>query len=227
MAVVRWTLVVIWLWGAVGCTPPASSQGGTTPSAQGGAGPPPSAAVPPNWTPVQRRASPEPPPVRPVFVDPTTGIGFPPTAGGLRYRGVRRYRSAALGFSVRYQNTADTWADVFIYPGFGKKAPEQARSAAMARHFRQVEGDIFAAARQGYYRQLKKLGSRLLRLDGRELWQGRYTYALRGRLVGSLLYLTGYRGHYVKVRFTYVQTRRAAALREARGLLHALIRQLR
>ncbi len=54
-----------------------------------------------------------------------------------------------------------------------------------------------------------------------------YTYSNRGLQVTSSLYVTGYKCHLIKLRFTYAQQRGMAAERVRRALLKSVLALLR
>jgi hypothetical protein len=165
--------------------PPVSGDGGPAVRPE----PPP-----PSWRPVR-----EPP----VHVDSATGVMFPRRLGGLRFVGVQRYGRPELGYSLRYQNHTNLWIDVYVYDLGHRKIPHGAASATLVRQFRQSSGEILATARRGLYTQLHVGPRSQVTLEGRAFLLGAYHYKFRGAAVRSRLYLTGYRGHYVKVRATW------------------------
>lgn len=169
------------------------------------------AARPPDAPPrAKERARVEPPPAHwrpvtgpPAHSDVAAGLVFPRTLGGLTFRGVQRFSSADLGYGLRYQNNADLWLDVYVYTLGHAGIPDGAAAPEIQRHFGQVEGDIQSAVRAGYYTQLAA-GKRVRVVHGgRAFLRGSYSYRNCGLSVASRLYLTGHRGHYLKVRATW------------------------
>ena len=181
-------------------TPPPRTPGESATAQAPPDGPPPGKGTP----------RPEPPPRHwqpvqgpPAHADPAVGIVFPRTLGGLAFRGVQRFGRAELGYGLRYQNNADLWLDVYVYTLGHLRIPDGADASELQRHFTQVEGDIQAAARAGHYTQLVVGPRARVVPSGRIFQRGSYTYRNRGLSVASRLYLSGHKGHYVKIRATW------------------------
>jgi hypothetical protein len=134
---------------------------------------------------------------------------------------------ASLGFSVRYQNVREVWGDVYVYTAGVKKVPEGAHSREVTQQLQSAERDILTVVKRGIYSGFVRRSSGRVRVGNWHFLRGAYYYSIRGVPVGSFIFVTGSRGHFIKVRFTYFKQYESSALKSLDGLLRDLVRVMR
>lgn len=210
----RTQLSILVLLSMTGCTETVAPRERTTPKAT--ATP---ERVPGHWRPVG--------PAEAAVVCPATGLRFPKKAGLLPYRFVQRYKGKGLGYSVRYQASRRSWGDVYVYQlGFSSNQL-RGTDSLLKRQLLRAESSIKYIVRRGLYSHFQKLRQGVVTMAGYRIWYGQYRYKMRGVPVGSYIYVTGYRGHFVKIRYTHLNAHTSVANRERADLLNMLARMLR
>jgi hypothetical protein len=154
------------------------------------------------------------------FVEPQTGISFPVKLGPLAFKEVTRYRQPGLGLSLRYDAEGDDHCrvDVYIYDlgkkglGFGVDSDE------VKQAFEQAKADIVGMEKAGRYKDVKKVAEKpyALKVGDKDMpmLSACYQYTIvpeAGVTVEfadavSYIYLTAYKGQFLKVRCTYSAT---------------------
>lgn len=141
------------------------------------------------------------------YTDPATAITFPAQLGVLKKAAVTIFRDEPLGTSVRYIGPDYFKADIYIFHGGQTGIKEGRESAAVSGMYRQALDDIRTAGIRGYYQDIRVV-------EETELTFSAPDFSLPARLahcrfqahdqeVESYLVLTGFRGHFLKVRCTF------------------------
>jgi hypothetical protein len=147
------------------------------------------------------------------LVEPKTGIAFPQALGPLKRMGLKHYGSPDLGVSCRYAARPLPIADIYLYDN-GVKDLGTGLNQMVRLHFEQVQDEIFFMEKSGYYRSVKKVseGETGLANGARKLPALVAVFTYRqppGKGVAytgvrtSYVYLTTYKGQFLKIRFTY------------------------
>jgi hypothetical protein len=138
-----------------------------------------------------------------------TGLSFPADIADARLTRWNDYGQSAgrpeLGFSYHYAIPRRLVATIYVY-NLNQRVPDGTDHPVIAAQFHQAWGDIENVARTGRYRDLH-------RLDGPEICRYR-TLALRcatfravvaasNQPVFGRVMVTGYRGHFVKLRLDW------------------------
>ncbi|HEY3352396.1 MAG TPA: hypothetical protein VGQ83_04040 [Polyangia bacterium] len=169
------------------------------------AGPPtPPPPAPTVWPPGAPAA-----PAPDAWAHPGTALAFPETLGGMTRTETIDYesRQAGLGASVGYRHPGGAWATVYLYTMGHPALPDDLRSDPVVAELRRSVADIESAAAQGAYHDLSleqvRVGTLGARAGSRAALLVPLTAVFQGRPIVSLLLLTTYRGHFVKVRVSY------------------------
>lgn len=148
-------------------------------------------------------------------IEPRTGISFPQTLGPLARMGMKKYDLPELGISYRYAGKPLPIADIYIYDN-GLKDLGTGVSQMVRTHFEEVKSEILLLGKSGNYRDVKKVsaGETYLPPGPRKLpaLTAVFTYSIpAGKGVAytgvrtSHILLTAYKGHFLKIQFTYPQ----------------------
>jgi len=162
--------------------------------------------------PAPRAMSPEPaaPQARAAaFKHAATGIAFPKELAGLRFSGHTDFepRMPGMGVSVRYLGRR-VRADLYVYNYRLKGIPNGIQHRTVRFAYMRAVKEIGIMAQRGYYRRLRRITQRRIKLGGgKGLWAlySAYSFVTRGGYRFSVLCLTGFNGHFVKLRLTYPQ----------------------
>jgi hypothetical protein len=142
---------------------------------------------------------------------PETGLIFPEKVAGLeRQPKVFDYEVSdpGLGMSVGY-NGPGIVATVYLYTMGLHDIPGDVNAPVIKDVFRSAADEIATMNKYGYYSGLVTLFERTEPLSnagtGRQTLHGNYRFFRVGHQIESLshLYLTSYRNHFFKVRYTY------------------------
>jgi len=143
-----------------------------------------------------------------------TGLTFQDSIAGLVKGEITHYKDPRLGVSVGY-NAPGITSTVYIYNLGIRKIQTVPPSPILDEHFKQVIEEIYTIEKQGGYENVRAISHRAtLRYDAngkQRVLLAIYSYLQNeGKRVldkpiqrMSVIYLTGYRNHFVKVRFTY------------------------
>ena len=154
------------------------------------------------------------------YLEPQTGIVFPVNLGPLEFSGAMKYDQPELGVSVGYQGELLIRADIYIYDMGQKNLGTGLGSSVVTAQFQQAKGDIFALEKRGNYQSVTVLSEQptAFSTPGGKLatLAAGFKYsqtagpgvAFTGPRI-SHLFLTAYKGVFVKVRFTYPETDKA------------------
>lgn len=122
---------------------------------------------------------------------------FPHKIAGLSRAVKTDYRSAALGFSVRYVGIDDTWADIYIYDREQDLASGSALAHAKAE-LASTLADIDASVSRGTYQSAEVVG----RSEDGAFAKARLKIAQAGKTRDSYLFITVRHKNFVKIRLT-------------------------
>lgn len=140
-----------------------------------------------------------------------TGIMFPDIVAGLeRQPNVTDYEASTpgLGVSVAY-DAPGIIATVYLYTMGMHDIPVDVDAPAIKTVFRSAADEIEALNEYGYYSGLITLFERTEPMSnaatGRQVLHGHYRFLMVQPQIESLshLYLTSYRNHFFKIRYTY------------------------
>jgi len=142
------------------------------------------------------------------FVDEDTGLEFPALLESFQKVRVRKNLNPVFGTVVRYENEAESCADVYIYSlDTGAKAVSQ---TMFEKHCRETDRDILNLPAQKTDLNLpshKIQSSVHIEAPGRTApaygFEAYYRIQNGSMLMDSVLYLALYRGKLVKVRVSY------------------------
>jgi hypothetical protein len=136
---------------------------------------------------------------------PKTGVLFTESVGGANLVNVMDYEKEHPGLGVGVMYRSDTFkADVFLYDMGTPPIPTGVKAPLMTAQFKQAMGDVRTLEKRGLYKDVAvQVEKETVRIGGFPFLHGKMTYAQDGIKRVSHLYLTGYKGEYLKVRVTY------------------------
>ena len=151
------------------------------------------------------------------YVERRTGIGFPAAIGSLRRWGVVSFaeRDPGLGIAVRYTTNKGCRGDIFVYNLGLAEIPSDPDDQVIAQQLQQALGDIRTQERTGTYQDVSVQRSEVAHLGGAGSPKVRHavlSYVERGKREESHLYVTGYKNHFIKIRFTFAEQVRESCL---------------
>lgn len=141
-----------------------------------------------------------------------TGIVFPDTINTLKLVRATDYEPlyAGLGSGISYR-TDTMRADIFLYDLKQGPIPEGVSSPVIAKEYEQAFGDILAMENQGTYKHISVIEKRgVVPVGSLRFLHGILTYEQNNIKLISHLYLTGYRGLFMKLRITFFKNAREA-----------------
>jgi len=148
-----------------------------------------------------------------------TGIVFPDRLAGLEKKAdITDFEPDYPGFgiSVGYNGPGIT-VTVYLYTLGIKRIPAGPDSSILKEELQHAEGDITTMEERGSYANVKKIseGKAPLNVNGSGpvALYAYYRYTQNGESRVSYLYLTGFRNHFLKIRFTYDKDVRLTAER--------------
>ena len=151
----------------------------------------------------------------PVWVDEITDLAFPRTLGGMIFVGLQQYDQPGLGYSLRYADRPGVKFDLYVYDKGLPDIPAGHQAPLIVQEMQAAEQVIRRLEQNGDYRDVKKVYEGLYPEElGREevgfqssRFQLRYApgdHVLTTDPRISETYVCGFKGHFVKVRFTYL-----------------------
>lgn len=146
-----------------------------------------------------------------------------PEVDGLTRTKPRTFPDPRLGYSVAYQ-APGVAVSVYVYDKGVAGIPAGAGGEVIRKEARQAADDIRTAQKQGGYKSVKEVGKEeVVRLgkgkDAPEAVRRRFEVVrAEGDETRSDVYVTGYKGHFVKVRVTYDPTAEGAEQKVAAAL---------
>ena len=133
----------------------------------------------------------------PAQVKQIDGYPFPADIAGFRRGQKADYNTAGLGFSVRYERSNSTWADIYIYDlGQNLKSADTRKASADQRD--SALGDIDQAVSAGSYQSAKLIA----KTEGPPFAKARLAITQKGTTRDSYVFVTVRKGNYVKIRLT-------------------------
>ena len=147
---------------------------------------------------------------------PATALVFPEKIAGMVKGKVTNFEHErpGLGISIGY-NTPSITTTIYIYTLGLTNIPNGAGSKAILQHFKQVIADVYAAERFGLYKSVMKLSKETVSLGcdagSSKALSALLAYTQSGTERFSRIYLTGYKDHFIKIRFTYDKAAEANA----------------
>jgi hypothetical protein len=137
-----------------------------------------------------------------------TGIVFPERIAQLGKGEVTDFeaQSAGGGVGVGYNGPKIT-VTLYAYTFGAKSIPDNHQSNILKNHFKETIDAVLRAGREGAYQSVKKVSEDVVAWDdggtGRKTLHAQFSYTQGGRDRHSHLYLTGFKNHFIKIRFTY------------------------
>ncbi|MBP7529780.1 MAG: hypothetical protein KA801_17800 [Syntrophorhabdaceae bacterium] len=142
-----------------------------------------------------------------------TGLLFPDPVGTMKLVRATDYEPlyAGLGTGISYR-TQTIRADVFLYDLVQGPIPDGISSPIVSKEFDQASGDIYSLEKQGTYRNVSVIVKKETVAAGGHIkfLHSVLTYEQNNIKLISHLYLTGYRGFFMKLRITYFQEAKAS-----------------
>ncbi len=142
------------------------------------------------------------------YQHPATGFVFPDHFAEMDKGKVTDYEKdhPGLGVSASYDAPGITLT-IYLYDMGMKSISSDLNSAVFTEHFEQVVGEVIQAENRGVYSSVMRLSEAEVFLSstqtGPRALAASFSYVQNGRERLSKLYLTGYKDHFLKVRFTY------------------------
>jgi hypothetical protein len=164
------------------------------------------------------------------YLEPNTKLFFPVNLGPLKKKEVEKYKEPGLGVRIRYEGADLLKADVYVYRGGERNLPSGLESPAIKSQFQGLKDVMREMEKRGYYKDVVNEKDETTTLTAR---QGKTTSLLHTsfrleqtarsnssteRRV-SHAWLTVYQGHFVKIRFTYLESKKVAGEKALEGFL--------
>jgi len=127
------------------------------------------------------------------------GLRFPDQLGGAQLVRGHRYPQDYLGHSISYAR-GGLGASIYVYHGGQSNIPDGITGPVIRAQFAKARGDIAAVQRQQNAPEPQLLGERTIDAGGVEFVSASYLYMRQNRDAYSLVALTGFRRHFVKLR---------------------------
>jgi hypothetical protein len=140
------------------------------------------------------------------YTEPATGLVFPASIGSLVFTGVHDYGNRDDGLDIRYSADGIA-ATLYVYAAGLDAVPDGFEDPVFGEVLDQVKEDIREVSRQKIYQNLGFGADEIVGLAG----QGRgikarhvvLTYSFDGSSWHSHAFLLGYRGRFIKLRYSY------------------------
>lgn len=160
-----------------------------------------------------------------------TGLLFPERLAQLEKGEVTDFEPQIPGggIGVGYSGPGIT-VTLYVYALGRKSIPDGFQSRVLKEHFKETVGDVMEAGRRGLYKGGKKESEGVAAWDagetGRKSLHAQFRFTQGGRERHSHLYLTGFRDHFIKIRFTYDAQVQGAAEKTLKDFLAEMSRLL-
>jgi hypothetical protein len=130
-----------------------------------------------------------------------------PDIDGFQKGKINRYPQPGLGYSIGYITPEKILATIYVYNGGLDKIPDGPGSEAVKQQILNAKGDIYELKKRGDYDTVTPRGDE----KPQEVPLGKGAKALRlsfeigfdGQKLVSYIFVTGYKNHFVKIRFSY------------------------
>jgi len=143
------------------------------------------------------------------YLHPQTKTLYPDVIGGLKRMWVINYEleQPGLGVGIAYGEHQDQAGrikvDVYIYDNRLTSIPDGTGTPLISQHFERVVGDIYV---QEKYRSVEKLSEEETYILSYPALSATFSYFQDDIERVSYIYLTGYKNHFFKIRFTYYKS---------------------
>jgi len=145
----------------------------------------------------------------PKWADKQLGVAFGGTLAGLKFSGQHAYDNPKLGYSLRYQGTDLTKADIYVYDMGISGIPNGHDNKLVKSQSDSVGRELLIMQQRGYYNRVKQLGKGVVGTGPIRFAWTRFEFFQtpgRGRTAGmrvSESFVTGFGGKFIKIRLTY------------------------
>lgn len=156
------------------------------------------------------------------YKSPTLGITIPADLGGLPLVHVTDYESQdpGLGVGLSFRREDRVKADIYIYNARMPSIPAGTKSKLMVDHFYAVSGDVVEMERRGIYKNVQVIvPQEEVSIGGVPFLHANLRFSTDGVPMDSHVYLTGLKGQFVKIRFTFPVAKEKTARETQREFL--------
>lgn len=158
-----------------------------------------------------------------AFVDIPNGLAFPQDLNGLQFQYVHQYDDPGLGYSLRYRGDSTHKIDIYIY-NLDMDVPDGVTNEPVKKESRSVSRIVSIMEERGEYEDVKSLTKTTTPLSGKiRFIKESYQYTEKEQDKLSESYITGHKGNFFKIRFTYLAKDRAKAKQYANAMVSGLI----
>ncbi|MBA4419133.1 MAG: hypothetical protein C0392_14685 [Syntrophus sp. (in: bacteria)] len=142
------------------------------------------------------------------YKHPKTGVSFPELVGDVSLVKVTDFEKEYPGLGVGISYRADTFkGDVYIYNLSMGQVPAGIAAPVITGQFEQAMGDVYTLEKRGSYKDLVvQIKQETVQVGNFPFLHSMMTYTQDDIKRVSHLYLTGYKGQFLKVRITYFST---------------------
>jgi len=159
------------------------------------------------------------------YTSSALGVTIPGELGGLPLVHVTDFESQdpGLGAGLSFRREDGVKADIYIYNARMPSIPAGTKSKLMVDHFYVVSGDLVEMERRGIYKNLQVIvPQEEVSVGGVPFLHANMRFSTDGVPMDSHVYLTGLKGQFVKIRFTFP----VAKEKTARDTQHDFLEQL-
>lgn len=153
------------------------------------------------------------------------GVTIPGELGGLPLVHVTDFekKDPGLGVGLSFRGEGGVKADIYIYNARVPSIPGGIKSKLMIDHFYAVTGDVMEMERRGVYKNVQTIvPQEEVSIGGIKFFHANLRFTSEGVPMDSHVYLTGLKGQFVKIRFSFPVARE----KTARETQHAFLDQL-
>jgi hypothetical protein len=140
------------------------------------------------------------------YTDPTLGITIPSELGGLPLVQVTDYEkeSPGLGVGLSFRREDRVKADIYFYNAKLSPIPDGTKSKLMIDHFYAVTGEVMEMEKRGVYKNVQVIvPQEVVSVGGVRFLHANLRFSTDAGPMESHVYLTGMKGQFVKIRFTF------------------------
>jgi hypothetical protein len=127
------------------------------------------------------------------------GLRFPDRLGSVPMVKGERYPQAVLGHGIEYR-VADFTGSIYVYDAGIPNIPDGTANEIVRTQFARARGEIVAFERQRNLPEPRLLSEQPLKVGSVEFLVANYSVVRDGVETTSLLAMTGYRRHFIKIR---------------------------
>lgn len=139
------------------------------------------------------------------------GLRFPDRLGTANLVKGTRFPQAAMGHGVEYRGP-DFAGSIYIYDGGALGIPDGITSPLVRAQFDQARGDIFTIQKQRGLPEPQLIGESTIRVDNFEFLGATYRFTRSDVDTLSVVGLTGFRRHFIKLRVSVPASSGAAGI---------------